>query len=245
MAFHNRLTLYHCTYTDHEVTNNWYPSEVMRGSNLYEDGLAVDGLYANSLQAFYEFNPLAQNQLLYRKQRFGKHVEIFFVDYRSYRDPNPNNSDPEGATMMGEEQLEWFKEGLMASDATWKIISSHDPFGVVTGGPGDRDSYGQEDPRILGREVEFQSILKMIHDNGITGVISLTSDVHFTAHVNMHPDRAEGNWTDFSPLDEFVIGPIHAGSFGPNFIDTSFGAEYVYGTFLPGQDDAFFGSLGN
>lgn len=234
MAFHAGLTSCPFTYTDHEVTNNWYPSEVMRGSNLYEDGLAVDGLYANSLQAFYEFNPLAQNQLLYRKQRFGKHVEIFFPDYRSHRDPNPKNSDPEGATMMGEEQLEWFKQGLMASNATWKIISSHDPFGVVTGGPGDRDSYGQEDPRILGREVEFQSILKMIHDNGITGVVSLTSDVHFTAHVNMHPDRAEGNLTDFSPLDEFVIGPIHAGSFGPNFMDTSFGAEYVYGTFSLG-----------
>ena len=132
--------------------------------------------------------------------------------------------------MMGEEQLKWFQESLMASDATWKIISSHDPMGIVTGGPGDRDSFGQEDPAILGREVELQGILKMIHDQGITGVISLTSDVHFTAHVNLHPDRAQGNWTNFLPLDEFVIGPVHAGSFGPNFMDTSFGAKYLYGT---------------
>jgi len=57
----------------------------------------------------------------------------------------------------------------------------------------------------------------------------LTSDVHFTAHVNMHPDRAEVVCTEFNPLDVFVIGPINAGSFGPNFMDTSFGAQYEFG----------------
>eukprot|EP00977_Amphora_coffeiformis_P026109 scaffold24048_cov194-Amphora_coffeaeformis.AAC.20 len=215
-------------WDDHEVTNNWWPGEVMQGSNLYEDGLAVNSLFANSLQAFYEYNPLQDNQKIYRTQRFGKHVEIFFVDYRSYRDPNPDNSNPQGSSMMGAEQLAWFKDALKESTATWKIISSHDPFGIVTGGSGDYDAYGQEDPAILGREVELKEILELIHNEGITGVVSLTSDVHFTAHVNLHPDRADGNWTDFTPLDEFVIGPVHAGSFGPNFMDTSFGAQYLY-----------------
>lgn len=198
-------------------------------TDLYPDGTAVNSLFANSLQAFYEYNPIEEGQLIYRKQRFGKHLEIFFPDYRSYRGPNPENDNPEGSTIFGKEQLAWIKEGLIASDATWKIISSHDPFGIVTGGPGDRDAFGQEDPSILGREVELQALLKVIHDNGITGVVSLTSDVHFTAHVNLDPSRAEGGFTDFTPLDEFVIGPIHAGSFGPNFMDTSFGAEYQYG----------------
>merc|ERR1712113_931692 len=41
-------------------------------------------------------------------------------------------------------------------------------------------------------------------------------------------ERAEGGFTDFTPLDEFVIGPIHAGCFGPNYMDTSFGAQYQY-----------------
>ena len=102
-------------------------------------------------------------------------------------------------------------------------------FGIVTGGNGDFDSFGNSDPRILGREFEVKDVLSFIEQEGITGVVSLTSDVHFTAHVNMHPDRAEGGFTEFKPLDEFVIGPIHAGSFGPNFMDTSFGAEYQYG----------------
>ena len=215
-------------WDDHEVTNNWYPGETM-GAPKYADGTAVDSLYINSLQAFYEFNPILKDTLIYRKQRYGKHAEIFFPDYRSYRDPNPGNDDEDGIAMFGRVQLDWMKKSLKESTATWKIISSHDPFGIVTGGNGDRDSFGQEQPRILGREVELKELLAFIHDEGITGVVSLTSDVHFTAHVNMHPDRAEGNFTDFTPLDEFVIGPIHAGSFGPNYMDTSFGAQYMYG----------------
>ncbi len=216
-------------WDDHEVTNNWWPGEVMAGK--YEAGTAADSLYVNSLQSFYEFNPIMEDSSIYRKQRFGKNVEIFFPDYRSFRDPNPDNSNPDGSAMMGKEQLEWLKQGLLESTATWKIISSHDPIGVVTGGDGDRDSFGQMDPAILGREFEVKELLAFINDNDIHNVVSLTSDVHFTAHVNMDPSRAEGGFKDFKPLNEFVIGPTHSGSFGPNYMDTSFGAHYVYGTF--------------
>ena len=214
-------------WDDHEVTNNWYPGEVMFGA--YAPGTAADGLYANSLQAFYEFNPIMDGSSIYRKQQFGKHLEIFFVDYRSFRDPNYNNDKPEPIAMLGEEQLAWLKEGLAKSKATWKIISSHDPLGIVTGGSGDWDSYGQQLPEILGREFEVKDLLGFLKDRNISNVVSLTSDVHFTAHVNMDPSRAEGGFTDFNSLDEFVIGPIHAGSFGPNYMDTSFGAHYEYG----------------
>lgn len=197
-------------WDDHEVTNNWWPQEVM-GEPLYDVGTAVNGMFANSLQAFYEFNPIKENSLIYRKQRFNEHIEIFFVDYRSYRDPNPDNTSPNAAAMMGQEQLDWLLEGLKTSTATWKIISSHDPFGIVTGGEGDYDAFGNEDAAILGREFEFKTLLEAIETNNIANVISLTSDVHFTAHVSMDPERAEGGFTDYKVLDEFVIGPIHAG----------------------------------
>ena len=209
------------------MTNNWWPTEVL-GGPLYEPGTAANSLFDNSLQAFYEFNPIVEDSLIYRSQRFGKHLEIFFPDYRSYRDPNPGNSERAGIAMMGREQLDWLKNGLLNSDATWKIISSHDPIGIVTGGPGDRDSFGQEDPAILGRELEIGELLGFIHTNDISNVVSLSSDVHFV-HVNMDPSRAAGGFTAYKPLDEFVIGPINAGAFGPNAIDSSFGPEYVYG----------------
>lgn len=214
-------------WDDHEVTNNWYPTEVL-GAPLYEENTSADDLYERSLQALIEFNPI-EEEFLYRSQRFGKHLEIFFPDYRSYRDPNADNSNPTLVDMMGPDQLAWLKEGLSSSTATWKVISSHDPLGVVTGGAGDYDSYGNENADILGRELELQELLAYIHDNNIEGVVSITSDVHFTAHVSMTPENAEGGFTDFKPMEEFVIGPIHAGSFGPNFMDSSFGATYEYG----------------
>ena len=105
-----------------------------------------------------------------------------------------------------------------------------DPFGIVTGsGPDDYDSFANEDPAILGREFEMEDLLAYISDNNIENVVSISSDVHFAAHVSMSPDRAEGNFTNFKPLEEFVIGPIHGGAFGPNYMDTSFGAEYEFG----------------
>ena len=213
-----------------EVTNNWYPSEILAAGSLYANDTAADDLYKNSIQALEEFNPIIieDDGKIYRKQQFGPHLEIFFPDFRSYRDPNVDNSKDTLVAMMGDEQLEWLKQGLKESTATWKIISAHDPLGIVTGSAGDYDAFGNEEPAILGRELELQDLLSFIYTENIEGVLSLTTDVHFTAHVTMDPSRAEGNFTAFKPLDEFVVGPIHAGSFGPNFMDTSFGANYEY-----------------
>lgn len=225
-SFLSKIPIY-VQWDDHEVSNNWYPGEVL-GPPTYEDYIAANALYDLSLQALIEFNPI-EKEIMYRSQQFGKHLEIFFPDFRSYRDPNPGNSNPTLVALMGEEQLAWLKDGLALSNATWKIISSHDPLSVITGGLGDYDAVGNDDPKILGREFELKDLLSFINDNNIENVISLSSDVHFAAHVNMSPDRAKGNFTNFKPLDEFLIGPIHAGSFGPNYLDSSFGADYMYG----------------
>jgi alkaline phosphatase D len=108
-------------WDDHEVTNNWYPTEIYTGP-LYPNGTAVDSMYENSLQAFYEFNPINENNtVIYRSQRFGKHLEIFFVDLRTFRDPNPRNSDTTLAAMMGPTQLAWLKDRLLRSTATHKV----------------------------------------------------------------------------------------------------------------------------
>jgi alkaline phosphatase D len=42
-------------------------------------------------------------------------------------------------------------------------------------------------------------------------------------------DPAKARFTDFNPFWEFVAGPMHAGGFGPNKLDDTFGprAEFV------------------
>jgi alkaline phosphatase D len=118
---------------DHEVTNNWWPGRVL-GLPLYPNNTSVNLLATNALRAFYEYNPIMKDQLIYRKQKFGKHLEIFFVDMRSYRDPNPLASNNSKVAIMGVAHMTWLLDALKASTATWKVLSMDDPIGIITGG---------------------------------------------------------------------------------------------------------------
>ena len=54
----------------------------------------------------------------------------------------------------------------------------------------------------------------------------LTADVHYTAAHYYNPDKAQ--FQDFEPFWEFVSGPLHAGTFGPNDLDNTFGPEVKF-----------------
>ena len=224
MAHFLAKTPVYVQWDDHEVTNNWYPGEIMPADAPYF-GISVDVLAANARQALFEYNPI-DGVKLYRSVRYGKHMELFLLDERSYRGTNPDNDDPDGIEMLGQKQLAWLKRALKKSGATWKIISTHDPLSIVTGGVDDRDAWGQDDPAVLGREVQLAEILKFIKHHEIKNVVFLTSDVHFTAAISYDPVLA--TFQEFKPFWEFVIGPIHAGAFGANSLDASFGPQYEY-----------------
>ncbi len=56
-------------------------------------------------------------------------------------------------------------------------------------------------------------------------------------------------FTDFDPFWEFVAGPVHAGTFGPNALDPTFGPTVVfqktatYPNMDPSQGFQFFGHV--
>ena len=50
--------------------------------------------------------------------------------------------------------------------------------------------------------------------------------MHYTAAHEYHPDRA--SFQEFDPFWEFVSGPLHAGTFGPNDLDMTFGPEVKF-----------------
>ncbi|MGD8588651.1 MAG: alkaline phosphatase D family protein [Chromatiales bacterium] len=212
-------------WDDHEVANNWYPGEILTADPF--NGIEADYLAEISRQALFEYNPLRGSEL-FRKVQHGKHMELFLLDERSYRDANSLNRDPTGIEMLGEAQYEWLKQSLKESKATWKVISTHDPLSLVTGGEGDWDAWAQGDAAVLGREVQLRELLRFIKDEGITNVVYITADVHFAAAISYLSDRASGDQVDFEPFWEFVIGPVHAGVFGPNALDSSFGPSFEY-----------------
>lgn len=232
-------------WDDHEVSNNWYPNEILTAAPY--NGFPASVLAERARQAFFEYNPI-RGEEIFRNYNYGKHLELFLLDERSFRGDNDKNTEP-SQEMLGADQLQWIKDRLKASQATWKVVATDDPLSIVTGGPGDYDAWSQNDSRVLGREVQLRDLLKFIKDERIENVVWITADVHFPAAIYYDPSRAV--FQDFNPFWEFVIGPIHAGAFGPASdlpLDPSFGPQYDFSIFpdepnLPPPNNQFFGSM--
>ncbi|GAA1482410.1 alkaline phosphatase D family protein [Gordonia sinesedis] len=224
-------------WDDHEVINNWFPGENLTGQDRegYTE-MNVDTLAERAKQAWQEWQPvqLDGSGRLYRKVSYGPLLDVFVLDMRSYKDPNPDawSTDDDGG-ILGAEQTTWLIDSLKASTATWKVVANDLPISIVVpdkntdpkNGPKSMEAVAQGDnggPR--GREVAFSRILSQTKE--VTGLVFLTADVHYTAAISYHPDRA--GFRDFAPFWEFVSGPLHAGAFPESPLDGTFGATYEF-----------------
>ncbi len=215
-------------WDDHEVTNNWYPGEVLEDPRYTVKD--VDVLAARARRAFREYLPLRRRGEIYRKVSYGSSLEIFFLDLRTYRGPNTANDQPvrsELTELFGERQLRWIKRELRRSRATWKVIASDLPVGLVVPDGAAFEAIANARPGApLGRELELAELLSFIKREKIRNTVWLTADVHYTAAHYYDPSQAA--FRDFDPFWEFVSGPLHAGTFGPNQLDPTFGPQVVF-----------------
>lgn len=219
-------------WDDHEVVNNWSASKDLSGDDRYTEK-SVPLLTARATRAFHEMAPIrftpAEPGRVYRKIAYGPHLDVFFLDLRSYRSANaePASLAPDAAA-LGAEQMVWLKRELAASRATWKVIASDQPLGLViwddfANQSGVEGLANGEGGAPVGRENEIAELLRFMRAAGIRNTVWLTADVHYTAAHHYSPDRAAVQ--DFDPFWEFVSGPLHAGTFGPNALDATFGPE--------------------
>ena len=228
-------------WDDHEVTNNWYPGEVLDDPRYTVRD--VNTLAARGNQAFHEYWPIRQRRRelgrVYRRIAYGPALDMFVIDMRTYRGPNTANNQTvrsEQTAILGRTQLHWLERQLERSTATWKVIASDMPIGlVVADGPLAFEAVAQGDGPALGRELEIAELLSYIKHKGIRNTVWLTADVHFSAAHYYDPSRAQ--YQDFDPFWEFVSGPLHAGSFPPNALDNTFGPQirFVKGPSSPNQ----------
>jgi alkaline phosphatase D len=217
-------------WDDHEVINNWYPTEIL-GSDAAHTERSVALLAARGRRAFLEYTPIrfepSDPERIFRACRFGPLVDIFGFDMRSYRGANSANRQTtasEQSELLGASQVDWLKRRLLASTATWKIIASDMPLGlVVADGPAFEAVANRDGGPPLGRELEIAGLLTFIRDRRIRNVVFITGDVHYCAAHQYDPARAR--FTEFHPFWEFVAGPAHAGTFGPGELDGTFGPE--------------------
>ena len=228
-------------WDDHEVRDNWYPTRNLDQDQRYQ-GKSMALIAARARQAFFEYNPVPMQgddpERVYRSVPYGPAVDVFALDMRSYRGPNSENRQPvldEASMLMGGGQIAQLKARLAASRATWKVVASDMPIGVIVR---DGQSFYEavanaENGVPLGRELEMADLLRFIRDRRIRNVVWVTGDVHYCAAHHYDPTRAR--FTEFDPFWEFVAGPLNAGTFGPNELDATFGPEVKFNGVPPGM----------
>jgi len=228
-------------WDDHEVVNNWSLSKELPAS--YKER-SITLLAARAARAFHEMYPMRESIVepgrVYRQLGYGPHLDVFMLDERSYRGPNgPNQQTAYGpdAYFLGPDQMRWLKRALLNSRATWKVIASDMPLSLIVyddaANKKGSEAFAQGDGPARGREFEIAEILRFIKTAPIQNTVWLTADVHYAAAHYYNPDKAQ--FQDFEPFWEFVSGPLHAGTFGPNELDNTFGPEVRF-VKAPGLD---------
>ena len=247
-------------WDDHEVLNNWNPGTDLSARPQYSER-SIAMLAARAKRAMFEYLPIRSHpdeaERVYRAYAYGPLAEVIVLDQRSYRAANgANRQAAEGpeTRMMGPDQIAWFKQRLVASPATWKIVASDMPLGLLIG-DGQRagvpayEAWANGPGVPMGRELELADVLSFIHDHRIHNVVWVTADVHYAAAHRYDPAVAE--FKRFLPFWELVAGPLHAGTFGPSKPDPTFGCTQVFNAVPdnlkpnrpPSEGLQFFGTL--
>ncbi|MBL0937789.1 MAG: alkaline phosphatase D family protein [Gemmatimonadaceae bacterium] len=246
-------------WDDHEVVDNWFHDLVLENDPRYTEK-RVRVLAERAQQAFFEFLPIRRHETdskrIYRKFSYGPMLELFVVDLRSHRGANSGNKQSErspASAMFGDEQLTWLSRSLRESQAVWKIVACDMPIGLVVP---DRMRNGErnfeaianaEGGAPLGRELEVAQLLRELQQASVQNVVWITADVHYAAAHHYAPERAQ--FTQFDAFWEFVAGPMHSGTFGPNALDATFGPEVRFASTAPkpnrppSDDLQFYGTL--
>ena len=135
-------------WDDHEVLNNWYPTETLENDARYQVK-SVALLAARAKRALFEYAPLGSDcidpERVYRSVPYGPSLEVFALDMRSDRGPNSGNRQDvasEETAILGARQVAWLKEALLRSKSTWKAIASdisvRKTSGLMTGNSGTK-----------------------------------------------------------------------------------------------------------
>lgn len=125
---------------------------------------------------------------IYFSQRW-QDVEFIVTDNRTYRDPN-NFPDPMTRSFFGRTQMDWMKNKLLGSDATFKVI--------VIGSPVFNRYYNESFMQATG---EYEDLMRFLNEKKIEGVVFLSGDRH-------HSDLTKMERPGAYPFYNFVNSPL-------------------------------------
>jgi alkaline phosphatase D len=127
----------------------------------------------------------------YRTFRWGRDLQVWFIEGRDHRTPNPEPDGP-AKSILGAEQKRWLKETLAASDATWRVLISPTPWVGPDRGGGKSDNH--TNANFHHEQVEM---LTWFHQTLGENFVILCGDRHWQYH-SVHPEFG---------VREFSIGP--------------------------------------
>lgn len=144
--------------------------------------------FQQGLGIFREQVPMGERT--YRTFRWGKTLQIWLVEGRDYRSPNPMPDGPE-KSIWGKAQKAWLQKTLVESDADWKVLITPTPI-VGPDRPNKADNHSNRAYAHEGRE--FREFVKAkLGDSFFT----INGDRHWQYH-SVHPETG---------LHEFSVGP--------------------------------------
>ena len=213
-----RTTPMYVQWDDHEVINDFGAAWPALAAAPERTG--YPNIVAAGRTTFFDFHPITRHpdepDRIYRAFRWGRDVELFILDARSYRSENRAADDPDaGKTMLGEAQLAWLKDALAVSTATWKIVSTDVPLSIPTGSRPEqlgRDAFaGGASPAGssgTGFERELLDLLAHLDREEVANVVFIATDVHFASQFRYEQDF-DGD-DDLLLFHELVSGPLSA-----------------------------------
>ena len=210
-----------CIWDDHEVEDN-YAGDEPDPANGSPDQTKVENELAprrvpfgrrrrNGYRAYFEAMPLFRQKKnpnqIFGSLRLGSQCELFLLDQRQYRDPQPCDDQllvscpeyGESRTMLGARQKQWLKQRVAGSGANWKVLANQLPMFSLDTAPGQHLNPDGWD----GYQFERAEILEHFRAQGTENVTVLTGDIHtfFAGTVT-----TTGNLSGTPVATEFVGG---------------------------------------
>ena len=206
---------HYATWDDHDYGSN----DANKSFEFKDEALRIFKAYWGNPSYGEEDNPG-----VYTKFTWGD-AAFVLLDDRYYRDDTDLDQKlrPD-KTQYGARQREWLKQTLLQLKAqrhyTFKFI--------VTGGQVITD-FGGLSETFAYYQAEREEILKFIKDHGITGVIFLSGDVHFT-------ELARQKVTDTQWIYELTSSPLSSGAWTGAGKDRAADPHRVEGTMVADQN---------
>jgi alkaline phosphatase D len=227
-----------CIWDDHESANDSHRD----GAENHDE--ATEGAWTNrreaAIQAYFEWLPIrevvADSGRIWRRFEFGRLIDLFMLDTRlEGRDAQVSSpADParfdDQRRIMSEQQMSWLREGLMTSDAHWRMIGQQVMFSELnivrtldaarTLGLEDISAFNgqllslnmdQWDGYVADRE----AILQTLSGQGIDNTVFFTGDIHTSWANEVYADPG-------SLLENALTDPLAAEFVTPSVTSPGF-----------------------